>query len=86
MLKLLPGSQAATFDVDAAYRRMPVFPGDQNHTIVHWEGQCWIDHCVPFGAASSNGIFGRCGDAMIRVLASLGYSPVVKWVDDILYF
>ncbi|KDN36647.1 hypothetical protein RSAG8_10689, partial [Rhizoctonia solani AG-8 WAC10335] len=86
VLKLPAGSQAATFDVDAAYRRMPVFPGDQNHTVVHWEGQCWVDHCVPFGAASSNGIFGRCGDAMIRVSTSLGFRPVVKWVDDFLYF
>ncbi|CUA68220.1 Alpha-mannosidase 2C1 [Rhizoctonia solani] len=71
ILKLPPGSEAATFDVDAAYRRMPVHPSDQNHIVVHWEGQCWIDHCVPFGAASSNGIFG---------------CPVVKWVDDFLYF
>ncbi|CUA71572.1 Dynein heavy chain domain-containing protein 1 [Rhizoctonia solani] len=86
ILKLPPGAEAATFDVDAAYRRMPVHPSDQNHIVVHWEGQCWIDHCVPFGAASSNGIFGRCGDAMVRVSTSLGFSPVVKWVDNFLYF
>ncbi|CUA76637.1 similar to polyprotein [Rhizoctonia solani] len=86
VLKLPPGSEAATFDVDTAYWRMPVHPSDQNHIIVHWEGQCWIDHCVPFGAASSNGIFGQCGDAMVRVSTSLNFSPVVKWVDDFLYF
>ncbi|QRV84972.1 hypothetical protein RhiJN_12988 [Ceratobasidium sp. AG-Ba] len=80
------GAQAATFDVDAAYRRMPVFPEDQNHIVVSWEGKLYIDHCVPFGAASSNGIFGRCGDAIARIFTLRGMGPVVKWVDDFLFF
>ncbi|QRW08607.1 Reverse transcriptase domain protein [Ceratobasidium sp. AG-Ba] len=80
------GAQAATFDVDAAYRRMPVFPADQNHTVVSWKDELYIDHCVPFGAASSNGIFGRCGDAICRIFSIRGLGPVVKWVDDFLFF
>jgi hypothetical protein len=60
ILTLPVSAQAATFDVDAAYRRMPVHPSDQAHIVVGWNNLFWIDHCVPFGAASSNGIFGRC--------------------------
>ncbi|CEL52825.1 Zn_clus Fungal Zn(2)-Cys(6) binuclear cluster domain [Rhizoctonia solani AG-1 IB] len=81
-----PGTQAATLDVDAAYRRMPIYPGDQIHTVVAWKDRVWVDHCVPFGATSSNGIFGRCGDAMAKVAEARGMGPVRKWVDDFLFF
>lgn len=80
-----PGSIAATLDVDAAYRQMPVHIMDQPHTVIAWDGEFWVDHCVPFGAASSNGIFGRCGDAMALVYSCLGFGMVFKWVDDFLF-
>ncbi|QRV91992.1 hypothetical protein RhiJN_20010 [Ceratobasidium sp. AG-Ba] len=86
LLSLPEESQAATFDVDAAYRRMPVHPDDQPHIVVHWNGECWIDHCVPFGGTSSGGIFGRCGDALIHICKNKGFGPVLKWVDDFLFF
>ncbi|KAG8717635.1 hypothetical protein FRC09_013965 [Ceratobasidium sp. 395] len=86
LLGLPPGSQAATLDVDAAYRRMPVLLKHQAYIVVHWEGQCWVDHCVPFGGASSGGIFGRCGDALLELCMSRGLGPAVKWVDDFLFF
>ncbi|KAG8744164.1 hypothetical protein FRC10_010733 [Ceratobasidium sp. 414] len=79
------GSMAATFDVDAAYRQMPIRLEDQPHIVVHWGGQFWVDHRVPFGAASSNGIFGRCGDAMARIYQLRGLGQVFKWVDDFLF-
>jgi hypothetical protein len=80
-----PGSMAATFDVDAAYRQMPVHPHDQAHIIVGWNDLFWVDHRIPFGAASSNGIFGRCGDAIARIYSLLGYGDIFKWVDDFLF-
>ncbi|CUA67876.1 hypothetical protein RSOLAG22IIIB_07569 [Rhizoctonia solani] len=86
LLACPPGTEAATLDVDAAYRRMPVHPSDQPHTVVIWNGKAWLDHCVPFGASSSNGIFGRCGDAMAHIAEALGLGPVRKWVDDFVFF
>lgn len=83
--KAPPGSIAATLDVDAAYRQMPIRPSDQPHIVVFWDGQFWVDHCVPFGATSSNGIFGRCGDAMALIYIRLGFGLVFKWVDDFLF-
>ncbi|QRW22286.1 Reverse transcriptase (RNA-dependent DNA polymerase) domain-containing protein [Rhizoctonia solani] len=82
ILDLPEASMAATFDVDAAYRCIPIHPSDQSSTIVAWKDNLYVDHCAPFGAASSNGLFARCGDAMLMILeASLG-CRVVKWVDD----
>lgn len=82
VLALPPGSQAATFDVDAAYQRMPVHPLDQPHIVVHWDGRFYVDHCVPFGAASSNGIFGRCSDCILGIFCVHSIPHVIKWVDD----
>ncbi|CEL60034.1 hypothetical protein RSOLAG1IB_12294 [Rhizoctonia solani AG-1 IB] len=57
-------------------------PDDQPSMVISWRDSLYVDHCAPFGAASSNGLFARCGDAMLLILeASLG-CHVVKWVDD----
>ncbi|KAB5589206.1 hypothetical protein CTheo_7349 [Ceratobasidium theobromae] len=81
-----PGTTAATLDVDAAYRRMPIHPDDQPNLVVSWDNTFFVDHCAPFGAASSNGIFGRCGDAMQLILIALLKLTVRKWVDDFIVF
>lgn len=83
---LPPDAQAATMDLLAAYRCMPIHVDDQPHLVVTWNGQAWVDHCAPFGATSSNGIFGRCGDAKRRILEICFDTKVVKWVDDFLIF
>jgi hypothetical protein len=80
------GTQVATLDVDAAYRQMPVHPDNQVHMVVAWEGKVWLDHCVPFGATSSNGIFGHCGDAMAHLAEAMGMGPVQKWVNNFIFF
>ncbi|KDN34221.1 hypothetical protein RSAG8_12689, partial [Rhizoctonia solani AG-8 WAC10335] len=79
------GSLAATCDVDAAFRQMPIHPDDRPHTVVHWDNQFYIDAFLPFGAASSNGIFGRPGDAMANIYTLLGFGIILKWVDDFLF-
>ncbi|KAF8700299.1 hypothetical protein RHS03_06679, partial [Rhizoctonia solani] len=82
ILDLPEASMAATFDVDAAYHCIPIHPSNQSSTIVAWKDNLYVDHCAPFGATSLNGLFARCGDAMLIILeASLG-CRVVKWVDN----
>ncbi|KAB5587927.1 polyprotein [Ceratobasidium theobromae] len=78
------GSEGASFDVDAAYRRIPIHPLDQPYIVVRWEEDYYVDHAVPFGAASSNGLFARCGDAMALLLEKQGFGRIYKWVDDFL--
>ncbi|KDN33138.1 hypothetical protein RSAG8_13773, partial [Rhizoctonia solani AG-8 WAC10335] len=49
-----------------------------------WNDTFYLDHAVPFGATSSNGLFGRCGDAMAIILSKRTNCRVFKWVDDFL--
>jgi hypothetical protein len=80
-----PGSLGGTCDVHSAYRQIPIRPEDRPHLIVHWDNNFFLDGNVPFGAASSNGLFARCGDAMALIYDRLGFGTIHKWVDDFLF-
>jgi hypothetical protein len=80
------GSEAATLDVDAAFRRCPIRPAQQCSFIVHWDGSYYIDHNAPFGATSAGGVFGRVADAKSAILKSKDIGPSKNWVDDFVFF
>lgn len=82
ILSLDADAQGATMDVDAAFRRCPLRRDQQNHFVIQWKGLFWLDHNVPFGAASSGGVFGRLADAMADILLAYGFGPSTHWVDD----
>jgi hypothetical protein len=79
-------SEAATLDVNAAFRCCPITPSQQCNFIIHWNDQYYIDHNAPFGAMSAGGVFGRVADAKSAILASRDIGPSKKWVDDFVFF
>jgi hypothetical protein len=85
-----PGTQVAVFDVEAAHRRSPIAPEDQCYVcvmfVVNGVLQVWIDHAASFGGASSNGLFGRPGDAIVAIYKFNGIPDLLKWVDDYIFF
>lgn len=86
LAKAPPGTQVAVFDVDSAYRNIPILPEEQVHFCIQWDDQIFIDHCVAFGSASSAGLFGRVADAFVAIIKKYGAEQVLKWVDDIIFF
>lgn len=84
--KAPPGTQVSVFDVDSAYRNIPIHPDDQRHFCVSWKGKVYIDHCVAFGSASSAGLFGRVADCFVAIVMAFGAQQVLKWVDDFIFF
>ena len=80
------GSEAATLDVDSAFRCCPILPSQQSSFVVHWNDLYYIDHNTPFGATSSGGVFGRIADAKSAILKSEGLGPAKNWVDDFVFF
>ena len=80
------GSEAATLDVDAAFRCCPITPSQQCNFIVQWDDSYYIDHNAPFGATSAGGVFGRVADAKSAILDSVGLGPAKNWVDDFVFF
>ena len=81
-----PLSEAATLDVDAAFRCCPITPSQQRNFIIHWNNLFYIDHNAPFGATSAGGVFGSVADAKSAILKSKDIDPSKKWVDDFVFF
>lgn len=83
ILSLPPGCKAAAFDIAAAYRMTPVHPSQQHMLCIFWRGKVYIDCAVPFGLASSAGVFGSVADMIIAIYRQHGFC-VIKWVDNFL--
>jgi hypothetical protein len=81
-----PFTEAATLDVDSAFRQCPILPSQQRNFIIMWENLFYIDHNAPFGATSSGGIFGQIADALMAILRAHNIGPAKNWVDDFLFF
>ena len=79
-------TQAATLDVDAAFRHCPIKPSQQCNFVIHFDDLCYIDHIAPFGTASAGFAFGRVADAMMAILRARGIGPARNWVDDFVFF
>lgn len=79
------GSEAAVFDVDAAFRNIPTHPSARRFLAISIKGLIHIDHVLNFGASPSPGIFGRVADAMVGILLHGGVDAVMKWVDDFIF-
>ena len=79
-------AEAATLDVDSAFRCCPITPSQQCNFIIHWNDSFYIDHNAPFGATSAGGVFGRVADAMTAILALRHLGPSKNWVDDFVFF
>ena len=81
-----PHTQAATLDVDAAFRRCPIRPSQQPNFVISFENLCYIDHVAPFGTASAGFAFGRVADTMMAIMRAHNIGPAKNWVDDFVFF
>ena len=85
--RLPPGSQAAARDESEAYRTIPLHPSQWNGTVVRVGDDAFnLDTCLSFGLAPSAGIYGACADAANDILRAEGIGPIIKWVDDRVFF
>ena len=62
----LEGTQAAVFDVDAAFRNIPTHPSARPFLAIMIRGRIHLDQVLNFGASPSPGIFGRVADSLTR--------------------
>jgi hypothetical protein len=79
------GTQAAVFDVDAAFRNIPTHPSARPFLAIMLKDRIHLDHVLNFGASPSPGIFGRVADAIVKIFLQRGIEAVIKWVDDFVF-
>lgn len=75
------GSQAATLDVEGAYRTIPVWPDHKRFLAIHFDEKFFQEHDVPFGLASASGLQGEVADATQDIWQAVEVKAI-KWVDD----
>lgn len=81
--KLGPGARMAKFDVEAAYRNIPVHPADRHLLGMKWKGKYFVDLVLPFGLRSAPFIFNSVA-AMVEWILTNNYavSNLVHYLDD----
>ena len=85
---LPPGSQASVCDVAEAYHTIPAKPDQWPGLVIclQADDQYAINVCNNFGLTSAGGVYGMVADMGADMFRGQGMGPVVKWVDDHIFF
>lgn len=73
--QLGPGALLAKFDVESAYRLIPVHPDDRMLLGMLWRKKAYIDMALPFGLRSAPKIFTTVADGLHWILSQQGTKP-----------
>ena len=73
----------AKFDVEAAYRNIPVHPSDRVLLDIKWRGKYYVDLALPFGLWSAPYIFTLVADMVEWILKNSHKVPdLLHYLDD----
>ena len=73
----------AKLDIKHAFCLRPVHPADLELLGIHWEGQYYIDLCLPFGLRSSPYLFNCLADAFEWILKNnYTITDLMHYLDD----
>ena len=81
----LPSLQLShKFDLQGAYRLVPVHPVDPVLLGMKWDGAVYVDAALPFGLLSAPKLFTAVADALLWILGSHGVREGIHYLDDFL--
>ena len=86
---LPPSSQAAVRDISEAYRIIPLHESQWPGVVVRISNNpdmFALNTCNSFGCTTAGGLFGLFGDALADIMRARGIGPILKWVDDFIFF
>ncbi len=80
------GTVLAKFDVEGAFRTVPVHPDDRRLLGMRWEGQIFVDKVLPFGLRSAPKLYNAVADALLWILENSDGVDGLHYLDDFLLF
>lgn len=81
-----PHAELAVVDIKSAFRLLPVFPGDFDLLGIKFEGQYYIDKCLPMGCSVSCNIFEKFSTFLHWVVENnTGLSTLDHYLDDFIF-
>ena len=81
-----PGTLLAKFDIESAYRLIPVHPDDRPLLGMRWRDKLYIDTTLPFGLRSAPKLFNAVADALQWIMEHNGVPELLHYLDDFLIF
>ena len=72
------GALMAKFDVESAYRNVPVHPSDRYLLGMKWRNQYYVDLALPFGLRSAPFIFNAIADMVEWILVHSGTTSMTS--------
>ena len=78
------GAYLAKFDIESAYRLVPVHPDDRHLLGMRWKGKLYIDAALPFGLRSAPKIFNAVADTLQWIFEQNGIRAILHYLDDFL--
>ena len=76
VLALGQGSLLAQFDVEGAYRTVPVHPEDRWLLGMRWRDHLYVDKVLPFGLRSAPKIYSAVADGLQWILREAGVDTI----------
>ena len=86
VLSLGRGTNLVKFDIQSAYRVIPVHPLDRQLLGIVWNGQLYVDTALPFGLKSALKSFTAVADALLFILQKKRAHQILHYLDDFLLF
>ena len=81
-----PGCLVAKADIKDAFRIIPIHPADHRLLGMSWQGQFYVDRCLPMGCSTSCRTFEHFAQALQWILATKFRVPYLSHIlDDLLF-
>ena len=84
VLELQRGTVLAKFDLQGAYRLVPLQPVDRVLLGMKWDGAMYVDAAFPFDLRSAPKLFTAVADALLWILGCHGVHEGIHHLDDFL--
>jgi len=68
LIRLGRGAQMGKVDLKSAFQMVPVHPADWELLGMCWDGQYYVDTCLPFGLWSAHYLFDQVASALEWIL------------------
>ena len=80
------GAILAKFDVQGAFRTVPVHPEDRWLLGMNWDDDVYVDKVLPFGLRSAPKVYNAVADALLWILSRFDGIDGMHYLDDFLLF
>ncbi len=84
IIRLGRGAVLAKFDLESAYRAVPVHPQDRMLLGMSWKGKGYVDGALPFGLRSAPKLFTAVTDGLLWIMGRHGVRNSLHYLDDFL--